>query len=165
MTAKNDSPDERIAQIIGRWSPYGRSGLLPCLQEIQDLTGWLSQETCRLVAEGLRVPLADVYGVITFYGLLYDKPVGRLIIRLCDDVACLINGNKEILRATQEYLGIQPGETTPDGMFTLEVHPCLGHCEIAPFMLINDEPIGPVRPEDIPDILEQARRAAQVEGG
>ncbi len=162
MTAKHDSPDERVAQIIGRWASYGRSGLLPCLQEIQSLTGWLSPEICQQVAEGLRVPLADVYGVITFYGLLYDKPVGRVVIRLCDDIACFINGSGDILRATQEYLGIQPGETTPDGMFTLEVHPCLGHCDIAPFMLINDQPVGPVRPEDVPEILEQARRAVEV---
>ncbi len=163
MTAKHDSPDERVQQIIGRWASQGRSGLLPCLQEIQALTGWLSPEICQHVAEGLRVPLADVYGVLTFYGLLYDKPVGRIVIRLCDDIACFVNGSEAIRQATQDYLGIQPGETTPDGMFTLEVHPCLGHCEIAPFMLINDRPVGPVRPEDVPNILEEARRAVEAE--
>ncbi len=149
---------QRVEEIISRWAPRGRSGLLPCLEEVQAVTGWLSPEVSRRVAKGLKVPLADVFGVITFYGLLYEHPVGRVIVRVCDDVSCFINGSQEIIQACRAYLKVEPGETTPDGMFTLETHPCLGRCERAPFMMVNDQEYGPVRAEDVPRILEEWRK-------
>ncbi len=142
-----------IETIIARWAPHGRAGLLPCLQEVQEVTGWLSPDLCREISDGLRVPLADIYGVISFYSLLYDHPVGRTVIRVCDDVPCYLNGSQEVLAALQERLGIQPGETTPDREFTLEVHPCLGRCERAPFVMVNEQEFGPVDPNDVSDLI------------
>ncbi len=144
---------DQVREVITRWAPQGRSGLLPCLQEVQEITGWLSPEICRQVAEGLRVPLADVYGVISFYTLLYDRPVGRTVIRVCDDVPCYLCGSQDVLRAFEEHLGIRAGETTPDGRFTLEVHPCLGRCERAPFVMVNDEEVGPVDPSEVGKLI------------
>lgn len=145
--------DERIASIISQWAPHGRTGLLPCLQEVQAVTGWLSPEVCRQVAEGLKVPLADVYGVVTFYSLLYEHPVGQTVIRVCDDVPCYLKGSQDVLRALEEHLGIRAGETSADGRVTLEVHPCLGRCERAPFVMVNDEEFGPVTPDEVASLL------------
>lgn len=142
-----------VAAILARWAPHKRSGLLPCLIEVQEETGWLSPQVCRQVAEALRIPLADVFGVVEFYALLYDHPVGRVIVRVCDDVSCYINGSKAVVAACEHFLGVQAGETTPDGQYTLEVHPCLGRCERAPFMLINDREVGPVKPEEVGRVL------------
>ena len=127
----------RVQASIARWAPHGRAGLLPCLQEVQEITGWLSPEVCKQVSDGLRVPLADIYGVISFYSLLYDRPVGQVIIRVCDDVPCYLNGSQDVLAALEARLGIRAGETTPDGKVTLEVHPCLGRCDRAPFVMVN----------------------------
>ncbi len=145
--------DERIASIIYQWAPHGRTGLLPCLQEVQAVTGWLSPEVCRQVAEGLRVPLADVYGLVTFYSLLYEHPVGQTVIRVCDDVPCYLKGSQDVLHALEEHLGIRAGETSADGRVTLEVHPCLGRCERAPFVMVNDEEFGPVTPDEVASLL------------
>ena len=145
--------DERIASIISQWAPRGRTGLLPCLQEVQAVTGWLSPEVCRQVAEGLKVPLADVYGLVTFYSLLYEHPVGQTVIRVCDDVPCYLKGSQDVLRALEEHLGIRAGETSADGRVTLEVHPCLGRCERAPFVMVNDEEFGPVTPDEVASLL------------
>ncbi|NPA90249.1 MAG: NADH-quinone oxidoreductase subunit NuoE [Chloroflexi bacterium] len=163
----SDIPWEQVDAVIARWAPRGRAGLLPCLEEVQSITGWLSPEVSRRIAEGLKVPLADVFGVITFYGLLYDRPVGRFVVRVCDDVSCFINGSREIVDACRSYLGVEPGETTPDGLFTLETHPCLGRCERAPFMMVNELEFGPITPQDVPRILEEVRKsgAGQEEEG
>ncbi len=154
---------QRVDEVIARWAPKGRAGLLPCLEEVQEITGWLSPEVSRRVAAGLKVPLADVFGVITFYSLLYERPVGRVIVRVCDDVSCFVNGSQEVVQACRTYLGIEPGETTPDGMFTLETHPCLGRCERAPFLMVNDEEYGPVRGEDVPRILDAWKERVRSE--
>jgi len=158
-----DSVD-RVREIIARWAAHREAGLLPCLQEIQSITGWLSPEVCRSIAEGLRVPLAHVYGVISFYSLLYHHPVGRVIVRVCDDALCYLNGSQEVLAALENHLGIRAGQTTPDGKITLEVHPCLGRCERAPFTMVNEEEYGPVRQEEVSSIIEQIKRQA-ADGG
>ncbi len=147
------SQQERVQDIIARWAPHGRAGLLPCLQEVQEITGWLGPELCQEIANGLRIPLADVYGVVSFYSLLYDRPVGRVIIRVCDDVPCYLNGSKKVLAALEERLGIHAGETTPDGRVTLEVHPCLGRCDRAPFVMVDEEEFGPVNPHDVSALI------------
>ncbi len=136
------SQDEAVADILVRWQPYGRAGLLPCLIDVQNHLGWLPPDVCAQVGEVLGVPLADVYGVATFYSLLYTQPVGRRIVRVCDDVACLANGSPALLEACRTALGLAPGETSPDGLVTLEVHPCLGHCEHAPCLMVNDQVFG-----------------------
>ncbi len=154
---QNQVPIDPVDAIIARWAPQGRAGLLPCLEEVQETTGWLSPEVSQRVAEGLHVPLADVYGVVTFYTLLYEKPVGRVVVRVCDDIPCFVKGSEAVLHACKTYLGIEPGETTPDGQFTLEVHPCLGHCERAPFMTVNEKAYGPMAPVDVARVLEAAK--------
>ena len=134
-----DSSSNSLTDILARWSPVGRSGLLPALIEAQETRGWLSEATLVEIARGLDVPLAEVYGVADFYAHLYTHPVGEKIIRVCDDVPCYLAGSEKICAAVETHLNIRAGETTPDGKFTYEKVPCLGHCDHAPVVMVDDQ--------------------------
>jgi len=129
----------RLHPVIESYTPLGRSGLLPALHAAQRLYGWLPQEVAAEVARSLGVPLADVHGVIEFYSLFYNEPVGRRIIRVCTDPACGLKGADGILRHLCEHHGIEAGQSTPDLSLTIERSPCLGLCEQAPAALVDDE--------------------------
>ncbi len=124
-----------LAPILEHWSHVGRSGLLPTLIEAQEKLGWLDADTLTYIANGLGVPPAEVYGVADFYAHLYTHPVGKIIVRVCDDVPCYLAGSEKIIAILRERLKIRVGETTPDGLVTLEVVPCLGHCDHAPVVM------------------------------
>ncbi len=143
-----------VEAVLTRHEGKGRAGLLPCLQDLQQINGWLTPELCQLVGQRLNIPIADIYGVIDYYALLYKEPVGRTIIRVCDDIACYLAGSEEVLAEFKKWLGIGPGETTPDGKYTLEVHPCLGYCDQAPMALVNQEIHGHLTPEAVATLLE-----------
>ena len=128
-----------LREILPRFAAQGRSGLLPALHAAQCLYGWLPPEAADEIGGALRVPLADVHGVIEFYSLFYNEPVGRRITRVCTDVACALKGGEDILSALCARHGIGPGETTPDGGVTLESAPCLGMCDLAPAVLTVDD--------------------------
>lgn len=117
----------------------GRSGLLPALQAAQRVYGWLSEPVAEGIARALNIPLADVHGVIEFYTLFYNEPVGKRIIRVCVDPACGLKGADEVLNHLCAHHGVKPGQTTVDGSVTIEASPCLGLCEQAPAALLNDQ--------------------------
>ena len=122
--------------------PYislGRSGLLPALHAAQKIDGWISEPVATEIAKALRVPLADVHGVIEFYSLFYNKPTSTHTIRVCTDVACALKGGDGILHHLCEHHGLQPGQTTEDLSLTIEPSPCLGLCEHAPVALVDNE--------------------------
>ena len=129
----------RLHPAIETYVPLGRSGLLPALHAAQRLYGWLPQEVAAEVARSLGVPLADVHGVIEFYSLFYNEPVGRRIIRVCTDPACGLKGADGILRHLCEHHGIEAGQSTPDLSLTIERSPCLGLCEQAPAVWTMDD--------------------------
>ena len=131
------TPDA-LAAILARWSPVGRSGLLPALIEAQEAYGWLSEELLTRIANGLGVPLSEAFGVADFYAHLYTQPVGKTIVRVCDDVPCYLAGSEKICAAFEQHLKIRDGETTPDGAFTFEIVPCLGHCDHGPVVMIGN---------------------------
>jgi NADH-quinone oxidoreductase E subunit len=134
-TASSNSLDD----ILVRWSPVGRSGLLPTLIEAQERLGWLSEQTLTQIATGLGIPLAEVYGVADFYAHLYTHPVGKKIVRVCDDVPCYLAGSEKICQSIEKHLAIRAGETTQDGEYTFEIVPCLGHCDHAPVIMLNNQ--------------------------
>ena len=103
--------------------------------------------------ENLDVPSVDIYGVITFYGMLTSKEQGKYVIRLCDSLPCRLNNSEDILKVIEGELGIKAGGTSPDKKFTLEVVPCLGLCDIAPAMMINDKNYGDLNKEAPQKIL------------
>jgi len=118
--------------------PLGRSGLLPALHAAQKIYGWLPQEAAAAVAKNLKVPLADVHGVIEFYSLFYNEPIGRRVIRVCTDPACALKNADGLLDHLCSNHGIEPGQTTPDLSLTIERSPCLGLCDQAPAALVDD---------------------------
>jgi NADH-quinone oxidoreductase subunit F len=128
-----------LQNLLKPYIPLGRSGLLPALQAAQKHYGWLPQEVVAEVAGALRVPLADVHGVIEFYSLFYNETVGKRVIRVCTDVACALKSADDILYHLCAHHGIQPGQTTPDAATTIEHAPCLGLCEHAPAALLDEQ--------------------------
>ncbi|PWH14759.1 MAG: NADH-quinone oxidoreductase subunit E [Anaerolineae bacterium] len=127
-----------VRQAIEPYVGLGRSGLLPALHAAQRVCGWISSEVAVEVGRTLGVPLADVHGVIEFYSLFYNHPVGRRIVRVCTDVACMLKGGDGLLAQRCAEHGLQPGETTPDGALTVEAAPCLGMCDLAPAVLTTE---------------------------
>ena len=112
--------------LIEPYIPLGRPGLLPALQAAQKAYGWLSEPVSAEIAKSLHVPLADVHGVIEFYTLFYNQPVGKRIIRVCTDQACGLKGGEGLLHHLCSQHGIQPGETTADGSLPSRPVPALG---------------------------------------
>jgi NADH-quinone oxidoreductase subunit F len=128
-----------VQSLIRPFVPMGRSGLLPALQAAQTLEGWLPEGVAQEVATALRVPLADVHGVIEFYSMLYNKPVGKRMISVCTDIACSLQGGREILGHLCRAHGIKPGGLSADGRTTVQASPCLGLCEQAPAAIDGDQ--------------------------
>ena len=116
-----------------------RETLLPCLEAIQEVSGYIPQEAISYLRENLDVPSIDIYGVITFYGMLTTKEQGRHVIRLCNSLPCHLNKSEEMLEVIERELGIKAGGTSSDKKFTLETVACLGLCDKAPAMMINDK--------------------------
>ncbi len=150
--APSAAPDA-LTDILARWSPVGRSGLLPALIEAQEARGWLSEETLKQIANGLGVPLSEAFGVADFYAHLYTHPVGKTMVRVCDDVPCYLAGSESICAAVEQHLRIRAGETTPDGAFTYEIVPCLGHCDHAPVAMVGNQVHENVNESAIPSLL------------
>ena len=132
--------------------------LMPVLQQAQEIYGYLPIEVQAIVAEGLGISLSEVYGVATFYSQFRLNPKGIYRISICLGTACYVKGAAKILEAVERKLGIQVGECTPDGMFSLESCRCVGACGLAPVMMINDEVFGRMTPEQVPAILEDYAR-------
>lgn len=151
---------ELTAEISSIVDKHGRDrhNLIPILHDLQATLGYVSPEIMETVAEKLDIPASEVYGLATFYTLFYTRPQGRNIVRLCDSPPCHIEGSKKIRQAVVDELGISPGCTTEDGMFTLEVVSCMGLCGVAPAMMVNDDVYGNLTPEMIPGILSKYRR-------
>src|SRR5574340_1114913 len=129
-----------LRSILAELAPQGRPGLLPALHAAQRLCGWLPEEVAVEVAQALRVPLADVYGVIDFYAMLYREPVGRTVIRVCNDPACALAGSEDVLTRLSRQLGTQSDSGTAPSI-TIESSPCLGLCAHAPAVQVNGRPI------------------------
>ena len=141
---------DNIIEEIGS----GKGALIPVLQRAQDEYGYLPKEVLTTIARKLRVPLAQVYGVATFYSQFYLNRRGRNVLKFCDGTACHVRGAVANINLATERLGIKPGETTPDYKFTMEVVYCLGACALAPVSVMNGQVIGKTTPEKILDMIE-----------
>src|SRR6266545_154816 len=128
-----------LIPAIESYIPLGRSGLLPALHAAQKIYGWISEPIATQISKSLRVPLADIHGVIEFYSLFYNEPIGKRVIRVCTDQACALKNAKGILDHLCYHHGVEPGGTTAGQAVTIEASPCLGLCEQAPAALVNDE--------------------------
>ena len=142
------TPDQEKAlmDVISKYKDVP-GALLPVLQEAQGIYGYLPIEVQQMVADGLGVSLSEVYGVATFYSQFRLTPIGKYLIMACQGTACHVNGSERVTAAISEYLGIGNGETTADGLFTLENVACLGCCSLAPVIMINGEAYGNLTPD------------------
>jgi len=116
-----------------------RASLLSLLWKIQNESGFISDEDIKKVSVSLEIPESEVYGVVTFYGMLTRRKLGKNLICLCSNICCWLRGSGDILNYLKARLGIGPGETTKDGLFTLFTVECLGACGGAPMMMVNGE--------------------------
>ena len=124
---------------------------------LQNYYGYLTDEALEEGARLLEMTPLELEELATFYDFIYREPVGKFVIHICDGVVCWMNGYGSVMNYLSEKLGIKPGETTGDGLFTLLPTACLGYCDLSPAMLINGRAYGPLTPEKIDDILERLR--------
>lgn len=150
----NGTPEQeaRLRSVIAEHK--GQPGAtMPVLQAAQEIFGYLPEEVQIMVAEGLDIPLSEVYGVASFYAQFTLNPKGKYQISLCLGTACYVKGASDVLEAVQQRLGIKPGSITPDGKFSLDACRCIGACGLAPVITINDEVYGRLIVDDLDEIL------------
>lgn len=133
--------------------PEKRSALIPALHLAQTQNGYLPVDIQEEVAELFGIALNEVNAVVTFYDMFYDKPVGKRIIHVCKGISCMLNGSDPLAKSLCEKLKIAPGETTEDGVYTVQLAECLGACDRAPMAIVDHEVQGPITSVD--QILEK----------
>ena len=147
-----DPKQTKLDEVIARYRQE-KGNLIPVLQEAQEIFGYLPADVLRKISRELRLPLARVYGVVTFYAQFRLAPMGRNIIRTCLGTACHVRGGAKVLEKIEQELNIKDGGTTEDQRFTLEVIACMGACGLAPVISINNEVHAKLTPEMVPAIL------------
>lgn len=155
---------ERARDVIALY-PQPRSALIPLLHLAQEQDGYLTRDAMAHVAELLEITPAEVYGTATFYDMFFTEPVGKYLVSVCTNIACLLNGGAELLEHAEASLGVKPGVTTDDGQFTLEEVECVATCGEAPCMAVNWRYFGEVTPQrfdSLIDDLEAGRLADEV---
>ncbi len=130
-------------------------GLIPALEEAQMVLDYLPVPIQKRISAGLNIPLAQIYGVVTFYSFFTMKPRGKHTVRVCLGTACYVRGGKSIAENMVKEFGIKEGETTPDRMFTYETVRCLGACGLGPVMVVDSNVHGKVKPAKIKDVLSK----------
>ena len=144
----------QLDPIVARY-PVRAGAMLPVLWVVQRARGgWLSPRSIREVAAYLEVPQAHVEGVITFYTMFRDRPVGREVVMVCKTLSCRLRGAQEVIDALEESFGVAMGGTTVDRRYTIETAECLGLCDMAPCMLVGDQRYGDLTPESAVKALE-----------
>lgn len=160
MTKFSDEKLAKVYEIIARY-PEGKqkSALLPLLHIAQDtFGGWLSPDTMDYVAELLQIAPIEVYEVATFYSMYNLKPVGKYMFEVCQTGPCMLNGSDDIIAYIGNTLGIKPGQTTGDGLFTLKTVECLGACGYAPMMQLGKHYREHLTKEKVDNIIEECRK-------
>ncbi len=144
--------DKSVPELLANYRE--RKHLIALLKEIQEVYGYIPGEFIPEIARSLGLPVAEVYGVGTFYSFLSAKPQGSNVIRVCKSAPCWLKNCELIVETLERELGIRPGETTPDGRFSLQLTNCIGACDQAPAMMINSTTYVDLTPEKIPEILD-----------
>ena len=138
-----------------------KGSLITILQNTQDIYGYLPREAIELISEKTGIATSEIMGVGTFYTQFRFEPVGKYLIMLCQGTACHVNSSELILQTIKDELGIEDGQTTADGLFSLKCVACLGCCSLSPVMMINEDTYGSLTPDKTKKILKELREAAQ----
>ena len=137
-----------------------KGSLITILQHTQDIYGYLPKEAIELISEKTGIATSEIMGVGTFYTQFRFEPVGKDLIMLCQGTACHVNGSELILQTIKDELGIDDGQTTEDGLFSLKCVACLGCCSLSPVMMVNEDTYGSLTPDKTKKILKELREAA-----
>jgi NADH-quinone oxidoreductase E subunit len=148
-------------EILSKYNGSGRESLIPILQEIQEEQGYISRKTIEDVGEYLDLPASKIYGVATFYNQFRFEPLGKYHIQVCRGTACHVLGSLTVLEELQKILNVNPGQTSRDGLFSLEVVACIGACGLAPLISVNEEFHAKVTPESIRQIIDDYKAQEQ----
>ncbi len=143
--------------LLKEFGAAKRDSLIPILQKAQEVHGYLSEEAIAEIGRFLKLPASKVYGVATFYNQFRFTPKGKYHIMLCRGTACHVKGSLKLLDAVTRTLKLQPGQTTRDGMFSLEVVACMGACGLAPAISVNGEVYAKVTPKKVGQIIDECR--------
>jgi len=145
------------------WTADGRPGdLIPLLQAAQDAFGYVPEHAMESIAGITGIPIAEVYGVVTFYKQFRLKPRGKFMLKLCDGTACHVNGSQGLEQTVEDALLIHRGDTDKDLLFTLEVVNCVGCCSLAPVVMVEDETHGTLSPRKLTALLKKLRQEAKA---
>jgi NADH-quinone oxidoreductase subunit E len=144
----------KTRDIVAPWKEK-KGGLIPVLQATQEAFGYLPAQAVETISEEMLIPLAEIYGVATFYAQFHLKPRGRHIIRVCRGTACHVRGSLKILEKVKGLLQVEENGTTEDLRFTLEPVACIGACGLAPVIMVNDETFGRLTVDMVEGILEK----------
>jgi NADH-quinone oxidoreductase E subunit len=147
----------QIKAVLEKYPNAKRESLIPILQDIQESCGYLSREVINEVAQYIDLPPAKIYGVATFYNQFRFQPLGKYHVMICRGTACHVKGSKKALDMVVKALGIQPGQTSRDGLFSLGVVACMGACGLAPVVNINGEFYAKVTPKKLSSIIAEIR--------
>ncbi|MBI2953499.1 MAG: NAD(P)H-dependent oxidoreductase subunit E [Chloroflexi bacterium] len=146
------SPDV-LKEILDRYADEN-GALLPILKDVQEEFGYLPPDTLEPIADFLRISPSQVYAVLSFYNEFRTDQPGKTVVHVCNGPACRIRGGLKVEQTVRTTLGVEPGETTPDGQFTLETASCLGLCAHAPAIQVNHDLLGRVTDEKLQKVLE-----------
>ena len=147
---------QRAKDLIALY-PQSRSALIPILHVAQEQDGWLTPDAITHVAELLELAPAEVYGTASFYDMFFTQPVGRYLVSVCTNVACMLNGGYELLDHAEERLGVAAGGTTDDGLFTVEDVECIAYCGEAPCLAVNWRFFGNLSNDDFDKLIDDLK--------
>ena len=156
LREQEETIEERLNEILPSYQGKEEE-LIPILQQVQQVFGYLPEPAMKRIAKFLKLPESTVFGVGTFYAQFKLVPSGRNIIRVCRGTACHVRGGARILREVEKHLGIKPGESSPDLEYCLETVACIGACALAPTMVVNNEIHGQMTTKKVAEVLEQFR--------
>ncbi len=151
-----DAAQKELKTIVSHY-PEKRAALLPALHLAQREFGWISRETMQYLADQLEIPVTQVMDTLTFYTMFNTKPTGKYHLQLCSTLSCALRGSRQLYEHLTQKLGIEEGEVTPDGKFSILKVECLGSCGTAPVVQINDDYYEDMTPEKLDKILDSLK--------
>ncbi|NLI77615.1 MAG: NAD(P)H-dependent oxidoreductase subunit E [Candidatus Riflebacteria bacterium] len=157
-TLPSTPPPAELAAILERFPSQKREYLIPILQVTQEKFKFLSRDAMIHIAQHVGVPVSKVYGVATFYNQFKLNPPGKHTIQVCRGTACHVRGSDQLLRSFESELGVAPGQTTKDGLFTLDIVACLGSCSIAPVVTVDGTFHGRLENKDAGKLVAEIRK-------
>ena len=156
---KQDDKINELKKCIEQYKddPHSRSQLIAVLHKAQELYGYVSRDVIDVISEEMEIPTAHIWGVATFYHYFNLKKQGKYVVSICLGTACYVKGAAAVLDTIKQKLGIEMGETTEDGLFSLQPARCLGACGLAPVVMVNNKIYGKLTPDSVSKLLDKIR--------